>query len=73
MMYKLIRDFYHKICGELKFYGKAEDNFKSCIDARDFIYATYRNNYTIIEDPNSPFHITLTSNLVQVECYIQMQ
>ena len=71
-MYTFTRYFYHSICGKENFYGKDAQKFNSVIDIKNFISSTYGSGYTIIEDPSSAFHITLLSNIVRIECYIEI-
>lgn len=70
---KLERYFYHKLCGKQSqpvLYGKRVDEFPSIVDARNFIYDTYKTNYYIDETDPMAISVTACNGIMGVRCFL---
>jgi hypothetical protein len=71
----LERFFYHKICGKGSqpvLYGKKVDEFPSIVDARNFIYETYKTNYYIDESDPMAISITSCDGVAGIRCFFNI-
>lgn len=69
---RLERFFYHRVAGKPckpTLYGKAVDEFPSIVDAKNFIYDTYKSGYTIDETDGDRIVLNSTNGLVSILCY----
>ena len=69
----LERFFYHNVggkCCKPTIYGKSVMEFPSIIDAKNYIYETYRNGYTIEEVDGTVINLFATNGLVCIKCFL---